>query len=115
MSAPDSAGEIRRWNRHKIDIRLKVTGKVESGATESIFGRGNSMSQGGLGAYIPASINVGTAVDLELTFPYSSNEVKLKAIVRSNEGFRYNLEFIDLSPDLKQIIMESCKSAEAGS
>jgi hypothetical protein len=109
----DSAS-ARRWNRHKIDIRLKVTTRLADGTTDSLFGRGNTMSHGGLGAYIPASIPVGSAIGLELTFPYSTNEVKVKAVVRSNEGFRYGLEFLELPLDVKQVIVESCNAAEAG-
>src|SRR5205807_8218010 len=82
------AEEVRRWNRHKIDVRLKVSAALKDGTTNSIFGRGNSLSHGGLGAYIPSSIPVGSTVDIELTFPHSSKEVKLKAVVRSCEGFR---------------------------
>jgi hypothetical protein len=114
MASPDLASEVRRWNRHKIDIRLKVTAQLADGTTNSLFGRGNSMSHGGLGAYIPASIPVGSAIGLELTFPYSHNEVKVQAVVRSNEGFRYGLEFLELPREVQRVIVESCNAAEAG-
>ncbi|MBZ5521041.1 MAG: PilZ domain-containing protein [Acidobacteriia bacterium] len=98
----------RRWNRHKIDIRLKVTAALADGTEISIFGRGNTMSQGGIGAYIPASLSPGAPVSLELTFPYSDNEVLVKAVVRSCEGFRYGLEFVELPREIQQDIVKSC-------
>jgi PilZ domain-containing protein len=104
---------VRRWNRHKIDIRLKVIVKVSGGTTETVFGRGNSLSPGGIGAYIPTTITSGSRVDLELTFPYSANEVTVKALVRGSEGFRYNLEFVEVPEDVQRIIRESCSAADA--
>jgi hypothetical protein len=114
LTTDSDPASARRWNRHKIDIRLKITAQMADGTTDSLFGRGNTMSHGGLGAYIPASIPVGSAIGLELTFPYSTNEVKVKAVVRSNEGFRYGLEFLELPPDVKRVIVKSCTAAEAG-
>lgn len=109
-SGPDSdAADVRRWSRHKIDVRLKVSA---DGATNSVFGRGNSLSHGGLGAYIPISIPVGSTVDLELTFPHSSKEVKLKAVVRSCEGFRYGLEFIDVPMEIQRTIVKGCSDTD---
>jgi hypothetical protein len=109
-SRPDSqhSESSRRWNRHKIDVRLKVSAATKDGTTNSVFGRGNSLSHGGLGAYIPSSIPVGSTVDLELTFPHSSQEVKLKAVVRSCEGFRYGLEFLEVPDDIQRTIVKSC-------
>jgi len=102
----------RRWNRHKIDIRLKVTAALADGTELSIFGRGNSMSQGGIGAYIPASLSLGAPVNLELTFPYCADEVRVQAVVRSCEGFRYGLEFVEVPREIQQTIVKSCTTAD---
>jgi hypothetical protein len=112
-SSPDSdAADVRRWSRHKIDVRLKVSAALKDGTTNSVFGRANSLSHGGLGAYIPSSIPVGSTVDLELTFPHSSKEVKLKAVVRSCEGFRYGLEFIDVPMEIQRTIAKGCSDTD---
>ena len=79
MPEPDQGPAARRWSRHKIDVRLKVSFPNE-GKNDFAFGRANSLSRGGIGAYIPCSIPVGTAVRLELTFPYSSTEARLDAV-----------------------------------
>jgi hypothetical protein len=110
VSHTESGPELRRWVRHKIDVRLKVTFHGENGIT-SVFGRGNTLGQGGMGAYIPAVIPLGAPVSLEVSFPYSPAEVRLEAAVRNGEGFRYGLEFVDLRDDVKNVIVKNCSAA----
>ncbi|HEX7287628.1 MAG TPA: PilZ domain-containing protein [Candidatus Angelobacter sp.] len=110
MSHKESRPELRRWTRHKIDVRLKVTFRAENGMT-SVFGRGNTLGQGGMGAYIPAVIPLGASVSLEVSFPYSPAEVRLEAVVCNGEGFRYGLEFVSLRDDVKSVIVNNCSTA----
>ena len=102
---------LRRWTRYKIDVRLKVSFPNDS-KQGTAFGRANSLSRGGLGAYIPTSIPVGTTVGLELTFPYSSTEASLEAVIRTCEGFRYGLEFTRVPDDIQAILVKNCSAAE---
>src|SRR5260370_9715 len=63
MEAEDeNAAQARRWERQKIDSRLKATLRLTDGTSNSVFGRGHSLSPGGLGAYIPAAIAVGEKI-----------------------------------------------------
>jgi len=111
MTQPGSI-DLRRWPRHKVDVRLKVSfGEGKSG--QSAFGRANNLSQGGLGAYIPCAIPVGATVVLEVSFPYSPTEVKVKALVRSCEGFRYGLEFLNVPDHVRAVIVKNCDAAGA--
>src|SRR5947209_1483991 len=109
MSQLEHGPAARRWSRHKIDVRLKVSFPNER-KNESAFGRANSLSRGGIGAYIPCSIPVGTAVRLELTFPYSSTEAKLDAVIRTCEGFRYGLEFTRVPDEVQAMLVKNCGS-----
>jgi hypothetical protein len=109
MAQPDAGADSRRWARHRIDVRLKVLFPHGSNNT-SAFGRGNTISHGGLGAYIPCSIPVGTTVSLEVTFPYDPSAVKLQAVVRTCEGFRYGLEFVRVPEDVRTVIAKNCGS-----
>ena len=110
MTQPGSVEQLRRWPRHRIDVRLKVS--VEgAGSGTSAFGRGNNLSQGGMGAYIPSAIPVGSMVLLEVSFLYSPIEVKVRAVVRNCEGFRYGLEFVEVSTEARRIIEKNCASA----
>lgn len=110
MTQPRSGPDQRRWSRHKIDVRLKTTFQ-QDGKITTAFGRANALGEGGMGAYIPCSLAIGTSLLLELTFPYSSVEVKLRAVVRNCEGFRYGLEFFDLRDELRSVIEANCKAS----
>jgi PilZ domain-containing protein len=110
MTHGEHEPDQRRWTRHRIDVRLKVSFRGEKGIT-SAFGRGNTLSQGGMGVYVPASIAVGETVLLEVSFPYSPAEVRLRAVVRNSEGFRYGLEFVDLRDDVRSVIVKNCGAA----
>lgn len=98
---------LRRWIRHKIDLRLKVV-ITEGRDQRTAFGRGSNLSHGGMGAYIPCAIPVGAQLLLEVSFPNSPAEVKLRAVVRSCEGFRYGLEFVNVPADIRAIIDTNC-------
>jgi PilZ domain len=91
-------------------MRLKVL-VLENSKRASVFGRSSSLSQGGMGAYIPCEIPLGAAVLLELTFPCSLKEVRIAAVVRSVEGFRYGLEFEHVSEDVRSMIVKSCEGS----
>jgi PilZ domain len=108
MSVSESG--LRRWPRYKIELRLKVL-VLENAKPTPVFGRSSSLSQGGMGAYIPCEIRVGAAVLLELTFPGSAKEVRISAVVRNVEGFRYGLEFEHLSEDIRAMITKSCEGS----
>ena len=101
---------VRRWPRYKMELRLKVL-VLENAKPTPVFGRSSSLSQGGMGAYIPCEIRVGAAVLLELTFPGSAKEVRISAVVRNVEGFRYGLEFEHLSDDIRAMIIKSCEGS----
>jgi PilZ domain len=111
MTQVEQSPTSRRWTRHKIDVRLKVSFTSE-GKQSSAFGRANSLSRGGIGAYIPCTIPIGATVSLELTFPYSSTEAKIDAVIRTCEGFRYGLEFTRVSDKVQEMIMNNCNGAE---
>jgi len=103
----ESGAALRRWLRSTIDVPLKVSfpGDKNKGYA---FGRANSLSRGGIGAYIPVSIPVGTTVCLEMTFPYSTSEARLDAVIRSCEGFRYGLEFTRVPEDVQAMLVKNC-------
>jgi hypothetical protein len=111
MSPIDEGSAARRWSRHKIDVRLKVS-LPDDGKNNAAFGRANSLSHGGIGAFIPCSIPVGTTVNLELTFPYSATAARMQAVIRTCDGFRYGLEFTRLSDEAQALIVKNCSGTE---
>jgi hypothetical protein len=110
VDQPAPSEQPRRWSRHKVDVRLKVSW-VEAGSRTSTFGRGQILSHGGLGAYIPTNIPVGGTVMLEVNFPSAPVDVKVQAVVKSCQGFRYGLEFVDVPPEVRSVITKNCEAA----
>jgi len=77
----------------------------------TIFGRGSDVSQGGMAAYIPSELSVGTDVHLELSLPYVSGEqpIRVTATVRNRNGFRYGLEYSALADSDKERLLKSLR------
>ena len=102
---------VRRWERFTVDIRMKASFK-RNGMPLTVFGRGSDVSQGGMAAYIPSELPVGTSVDLELSLPYLSGEqpIRIIASVRNRNGFRYGLEYVALSDSDKERLLKSLRA-----
>lgn len=60
--------------------------------------RGHDIGARGMAIYIPLQIAVGTPINLSFQLPYSRTVFGIRAIVRSHDGFRYGVEFVDLTP-----------------
>src|SRR5260221_14008221 len=88
----------RRWERTKIDVRIRVT-YSDRGQTENVDGQGNDVSEGGMATYIPADLNVGDNVVVELVRRYGQPRVSVSAKVNNRNGFRYGLEFVNIKDD----------------
>ena len=65
--------------------------------TENTVGRGHDIGAGGMAIYVPVELAVGTSVNLSFRLPYSRMVLGVSAIVRSSDGFRYGVEFVDLT------------------
>jgi hypothetical protein len=100
-----SVAAERRWPRYKVDLRLKVM--MQRGGRNFTFGQGSDVSEGGMAAYIPAELEVGELVSVEVTLPYSKETVTLKAEVRNKNGFRYGLEYILISDENRELLRKS--------
>lgn len=100
---------VRRWQRHAIDVRIKVSSN-RGGVRTIVYGRGSDMSEGGMSAYIALELNLGSSIDMEVTLPYAQQPLKVKAKVRSRDGLRYGLEFLSLAPPEREVILRTCKA-----
>jgi hypothetical protein len=47
--------------------------------------------------YVPLELAVGTSVNLSFQLPHSRMDLGVHAIVRNSNGFRYGVEFVDLT------------------
>jgi c-di-GMP-binding flagellar brake protein YcgR len=102
---------LRRWKRYDFDVRIRVT-MADDGSLRSVYGRGNDLSTGGMAAFVAAELNKGDVVEVDMTLPYSSQSMKVKAIVCNRAGYKYGLEFVDLLQEQRKLIERTCSALE---
>lgn len=95
--------KARRCARLSLNIAVRVFDT--DGFTN---GRGHDVGTGGMAIYVPLNLAVGTAVNVSFQLPYSRMTFGVRAIIRNSNGFRYGVEFADLTPseeaEIKRII-----------
>jgi hypothetical protein len=101
-SSPPTTGsrpEQRRWARVPIDVRVRLRYERE-GTQQQCHCRGYDISES-MGLMSPYELEFGQLVDLEFLLPESGAPIKIRAVVRSQVGFRLGCEFIALTEDQK--------------
>jgi hypothetical protein len=104
----DAQGQ-RRWKRFRVDLRIKIT-TTRNGQRAFSFGQGSDVSEGGMAAYIPAELELGEMVDLEIKLPYSKDPIVVKSAVRNRNGFRYGLEIVLMDETDREQLRKSLKA-----
>ena len=94
----------RRWPRYPVDLPLRVRVATLAGH-EFMLGHGRDVSQGGMALYVPAELEVGYTVVLELILTGSKKPLTLRAQIKNRTGFRYGVEFLDPTPEQQEIIL----------
>src|SRR6266705_2977743 len=109
--APEPEGPInrRRYQRYGIDTQLQVT-VLGVEQRETMRGRALNISEAGIAGVFVTAWDVGTPVRLEFSVPITSNPVRVGAVVRSRSGHRYGFEFVDLTPEQREIINKTCRT-----
>jgi c-di-GMP-binding flagellar brake protein YcgR len=83
----------RRYPRTSADVSVRVF----VGANRFTNGRGHDIGAGGMAVYVPLELPLGTSVNLSFQLPHSRTVLGVRAVVRNRSGFRYGVEFMDLS------------------
>jgi len=52
----------------------------------------------------------GTRVLLEFSVPVTSSPIRVGGVAHSHSGYRYGFEFVDLSPDQREVISKTCRN-----
>jgi len=99
----------RRYRRYEIDTQLQVIllGSEQRG---TLRGRSLNISEAGIAGVFVTVWDVSAPVHLEFSVPVTSNPVRVGAVVRSRSGYRYGFEFVDLSPEQREIINKTCRT-----
>jgi len=99
----------RRYQRYEIDTQLRVTmlGVERRGMMR---GRALDISEAGIAGVFTTEWEVGTPVHIEFSVPVTSSPVRVGGVVRSHSGYRYGFEFVDLSPDQREVISKTCRT-----
>ena len=83
----------RRHPRLSVDVSVRV---FRNGSFATL-GRGHDISSGGMALYTPIELELDQEVQLSFLLPYSRVQFGVKAFVRNRDGFRYGIEFTNLS------------------
>ncbi len=95
--------EKRRCRRYLTNLPLTV-----SLAERDIEGYCNQITEGGLGAFLPEPVPVGSVVGLQFAVPTDPAELRAQAVVRYQNGFQHGLEFVSLNEGKQMAIRQFC-------
>ncbi len=84
------SSNTRRWQRHHVDIPLRVAVNNAFSST-TVSGLGTELSEGGMELYAGIWVKPGDLVEVEFGIPHP---LKMMAVVRHRSGFCFGLEFI---------------------
>ena len=110
----DTNAPVRKWQRFDIDIRVKVRRSEEP--DKALVLRSSAMSEGGMSVVTPESLEIGSSVLVDFSLPGSSQELRLRALIRNRCGFRCGMEFIEVAVADRMLIrhyLQSLVSDEA--
>ena len=111
MEAPDQAvprpsGRIPE-NRHQPRFKLEVDIRIDSKTAGLIKGQTVDISESGISAILRLEVPLGEMVELQFSLPFG--KVRVYAIVRQRNAFRYGFQFVDAQA-VHEIIKTTCRS-----
>jgi signal transduction histidine kinase len=84
---------VRRYDRLSLNIPVRVfqgEGKITSG-------RAHEISEAGMAIYVPLELTIGASVYISFQLTYSEFMFDVHTIVRNCNGFRYGVEFVNVT------------------
>jgi len=99
--------QSRRWTRIKVDFRVRLCWELEGQLQREVV-RATSLAAGGMAVLSPSALPVDTSVELEFMLPGTGREFRLSGKIRSGRGFRYGLEFLNVSDEERHILSRFC-------
>jgi PilZ domain len=94
----------RRFPRYRTDLPLSVRNNDE----RDLDGRCFCIAEGGLGAYLPEPMALGSVLQLRLALPTCSTLLSVWAIVRYQLDLHHGFEFVSLTDGERLSLSEFC-------
>lgn len=102
-SAQTSSSAERRWQRHKLDLPIRLILRRDGNTTSIISARGSEVSEGGMLVFAGTELKTGDEIGVEFTPPFSSEPIRVRAVIRNRAGYKYGVEFLTISPEEKDL------------
>ncbi len=102
-SAQASSSAERRWQRHKLDLPIRLILRRDGNTTSIISARGSEVSEGGMLVFAGTELKTGDEIAVEFTPPFSSEPIRVRAVIRNRAGYKYGTEFLSLNPEEKEL------------
>jgi hypothetical protein len=83
----------RRWPRQRLDVPLRV---VIHTLDKTVIrdGRACELSEGGMSFAAGVELKTGDKVEIEFTPAYSGHPIRVCAVARNGNGYKYGAEFV---------------------
>ena len=75
-----------------------------------VHGRSGDLGEGGLGAIFVSEISQGEVIALEMQLP-SGNLLQVRGIVRYRKGLLHGMEFLGLTDEQRQAVLQLCAAS----
>ena len=98
--------KLRRWKRYPVILSLRARVPTKSGV-QFVDAHGRDISQGGMAVYVPAELERGQSILLQLTFPGLPQPLNLLALVKNRVGSKYGVEFVNPTPYQQGVIISN--------
>jgi hypothetical protein len=106
--------KMRRFKRHSYDVRMQVM-VFRDGTNHELWGRTNEVGMDGIGATLSGELKSGEVVSLEFPIPFAPLMMKVRAIVRYNDGLRCGFEFLVVTKQQRETMRRLTEGLENAS
>jgi hypothetical protein len=101
---PPVHAPARRWPRYKVEVPIRVI-VTKAGQAKIFAARSTCLSEGGMGMFAGAELDLGDQVAVEFTHPYGT-PIRVDARICNRTGYTYGVEFLTDSGTRKEGIAQ---------
>ena len=111
--AKQSLHERRRRRHPRYRTNFPVAVKLLAGENyQRLEGHCKDLSRAGIGILIAAELSHGEVVSLNFSLPGSAQSQELRAVLRHRRGYHYGFEFLSLSRDQEENLVQFVSGLE---